>query len=205
MYAYIEGTVADKSSNTLVIEAGGIGYEILSTSSALTSAPPRGETMRVYTYLNVLQDGVELLGFASLEEKKMFLRLTGVSGIGSRSAFSILGSMPLKELTLAIMTGDIAMLSRAPGVGKKTAQRLALELKDKVSADDISGDWSVDALQSANDAPAGAVGEAILALQSLGYTQTEAARAVAAARKSAAETDKADELVRLALRGIMKG
>ncbi len=205
MYAYIEGTVTDKSSNTLVIEAGGIGYEILSTTSALSISPSRGEIMRVYTYLNVLQDGVELLGFASLEEKKMFLRLTGVSGIGSRSAFSILGSMPLKELTLAIMTGDIAMLSRAPGVGKKTAQRLALELKDKVSADDISGDWSVEALQSANDAPAGAVGEAILALQSLGYTQTEAARAVAAARKSAAETDKADELVRLALRGIMKG
>lgn len=205
MYAYIEGTVADKSATTLIIDVGGVGYEIRSTSSALSNAPARGETMRVYTYLNVLQDNIELLGFASLEEKNMFMRLTGVSGIGSRSAFSILGSMPLKELTLAIMTGDIAMLSRAPGVGKKTAQRLALELKDKVSADDFSEDWSDLSAPGTSDAPQGAVGEAILALQSLGYTQTEAARAVAAARKSGAETDKADELVRLALRGIMKG
>lgn len=205
MYAYIEGTVADKSATTLVIDVGGVGYEIRSTSSALSISPARGETMRVYTYLNVLQDNVELLGFASLEEKSMFMRLTGVSGIGSRSAFSILGSMPLKELTLAIMTGDIAMLSRAPGVGKKTAQRLALELKDKVSADDFGEDWSGASAPGASDAPQGAVGEAILALQSLGYTQTEAARAVAAARKSNAEIDKADELVRLALRGIMKG
>ena len=205
MYAYIEGTVSEKSSNILVIDVGGVGYEILSTASTISSAPARGESMRVYTWLNVREDAMELLGFSSREEKSMFTRLTAVSGIGPRTALNILGSMPLRELTMAIMTGDIAMLSRAPGVGKKTAQRLALELKDKVSAGDFADDGMAEALSDGMEATAGPVGEAILALQSLGYTQTEAARAVSAARKNGLETDKADEIVRMALRGIMKG
>ena len=205
MYAYIEGAVTEKTPATLVIDAGGVGYEILCTASALSSAPARGETMRVYTWLSVREDAMELLGFCSYEEKAMFLRLTGVSGIGPRTALAILGSMPLRDLTMAVMTDDIATLMRAPGIGKKTAQRLVLELKDKLSVGDMDGAVLLPGTQSGDSAPQGAVSEAILALQSLGYTQNEAARAVSAACKAGAGEERADELVRLALRGIMKG
>lgn len=205
MYAFIEGRLADKTLTTLVVEAGGVGYEITCTQAALTNAPALHETVRVYTYLSVREDAMELMGFHSLEEKRMFLRLTTVSGIGPKTALGILGAMPLKDLTLALMTGDITMLSRAPGIGKKTAQRLALELKDKLSADDFSAAEAPGILFDAQEPSGGAVGEAIAALQSLGYTQQEAARAVSAACKSGADESKADDMVRAALRGMMKG
>lgn len=205
MYAHIEGVVSDKTENTLVLDVGGVGYEMLCTAAVLTQAPSSGERMKVYTWLNVRQDAVELFGFVSKEEKNMFFRLTSVSGIGPRTALGILGSMPLQSLSLAIMTGDIAVLSRAPGVGKKTAQRLALELKDKISAEDMEGQSLGSFEPSSDSAMGGAIGEAILALQSLGYTQAEAARAVDVIRKSDASLDKADEIVRRALRGMMKG
>lgn len=205
MYAYIEGKLADKTLNTLVVDAGGVGYEITCTQSALTNAPQLNEAVRVYTYLSVREDAMELLGFQSADEKRMFLRLTSVSGIGPKTALGILGAMPLKDLTLALMTGDIAMLSRAPGIGKKTAQRLALELKDKLSADDFSVSAVPGVLMEEQSTAQGAVGEAIAALQSLGYTQQEAARAVSAACKNGADDTKADDMVRIALRGMMKG
>lgn len=205
MYAYIEGKLADKSPTTLVIDAGGIGYEISCTQSALANAPQINEFTRVYTYLCVREDAMELMGFESAEEKRMFLRLISVSGIGPRTALGILGAMPLKDLTLALMTGDTAMLARAPGIGKKTAQRLALELKDKLSADDFSVSPLPDQLGGQQGVQQGAVGEAIAALQSLGYTPQEAARAVSAACKSGADETKADEMVRIALRGMVKG
>ncbi len=201
MYAFIEGVVDSKTAGELVLSAGGIGYRLISSAAVLSSAPARGETVRVYTWLSVREDALELFGFHSQEEKNLFLRLTGISGIGPRTAMGILNSLPLKDLTLAIVTGDTALLSRAPGVGKKTAQRIALELKDKISADDLQGGWDA-ALPPAGG---GAAAEAVLALQSLGYTQGEAVRAVTAVRGGVGEPQQADELVRLALRGMAKG
>ena len=116
MYAFIEGVVEHKTTGELVLSAGGVGYQLLCTQAALSAAPPRGEMMRVYTWLSVRQDAMELFGFVSPEEKSMFLRLTGVTGIGPRTALGILAAMPLSDLTLAIMTGDISMVSRAPGI-----------------------------------------------------------------------------------------
>ena len=143
---------------------------------------------------------MELFGFASREEKQMFQSLTSISGVGPKMALAILGSMPLKELNLAILLGDITALSRAPGVGKKTAQRIALELKDKVSQDDISA-----VSGSAPAAAAVAVGaqdnraEALEALQALGYTPAEARNAVSQVKNADASVD---EIIRLALRGM---
>ena len=140
---------------------------------------------------------MELFGFASREEKEMFNRLLTVSGIGPKVALSILGAMPLRDLTLAIVTGDVTSLSRAPGVGKKTAQRLALELRDKVEQSDL--DYA-----PANGGPVtpvqeDAAQEALAALQALGYTASEAARAVSQVR---GQSDSANDLVRLALRNM---
>lgn len=205
MYAYIEGIIDEKTPTSLVIDAGGVGYEILCSSSTIAHAPMRGEKMRVYTYLSVREDAMELLGFSGPDEKKMFLRLTGVSGIGPKTALGILGALPLGELTMALMTGDIAMLSRAPGIGKKTAQRLALELKDKVSAEDFLPAGADGAVLPQSDLPGDMMSEAILALESLGYTRQEAARAVQAAARALPDAAKADDLVKAALRGMMKG
>ena len=198
MYAYLNGKVAEKGPNSLVIDVNGVGYLLSVSMNTLQETPPIGENMKVYTLLSVREDAMELFGFASQEEKKMFSRLLAVSGIGPKVALSILGAMPLRDLTLAIVTGDIASLSRAPGVGKKTAQRIALELKEKVDESDLN--YTVNA-------PAGsftpmqedAAQEALAALQALGYTAAEAAKAVSQVR---GQSDSANEIVRLALRNM---
>ena len=174
MYAYINGIVAEKSHNELVIEAGGVGYSLFCSLNTLQNAMPVGEMMRVYTYLNVTQDGVTLFGFGTKEERNMFLRLTTVSGIGPKTAIGILGSMSMRDLTLAIVMGDTAALSRAPGIGKKTAQRIALELKEQINSNEIEGLSGVAATATTALRSNDPVTEAMLALQSLGYNQGEA-------------------------------
>ena len=201
MYAYINGIVAEKNHNELVIEAGGVGYSLYCSLNTLQNALPVGEMMRDYTYLNVTQDGISLFGFGTKEEREMFLRLTGISGIGPKTAIGILGSMSMRELTLAIVMGDTATLSRAPGIGKKTAQRIALELKEQISSDEVEGlSASVTGVVPSALQQNDPVTEAMIALQSLGYTQGEAMQALSAVKD---KSDKPDELVRLALRGMM--
>lgn len=198
MYAFIEGKVCEKNAGELILLAGGVGYQINCSMNTLAAAPALGETMRCYTYLSVREDAMELFGFASREEKRMFLSLTGVSGVGPKMALALLGSMPLKELNLAILLGDVTALSRAPGIGKKTAQRIALELKDKVSQEDVSA-VSVGGAAPVQSMAADCVTEALEALQALGYTPTEARNAVQSVRD---QSDKTDELIKLALRSM---
>ena len=144
---------------------------------------------------------MDLYGFWTREEREMFRHLISVTGIGPKIALVVLGSLPLSDLRLAILTGDTALLSRAPGVGKKTAQRIALELKDKVTEAALAGGVTLDDIAAADfDAPAqDALGEAMQALKALGYSPQEAAAALKGA-KGQAQT--ADELIRLALRNM---
>ena len=198
MYAFIEGKVCEKNAGELILLAGGVGYQINCSMNTLAAAPALGETMRCYTYLSVREDAMELFGFASREEKRMFLSLTGISGVGPKMALALLGSMPLKELNLAILLGDVTALSRAPGIGKKTAQRIALELKDKVSQEDVSA-VSIGGAAPVQSMAADCVTEALEALQALGYTPAEARNAVQSVRD---QSDKTDELIKLALRSM---
>lgn len=197
MYAYLKGTVADKGLNELVLDVQGVGYLLSVSMTTLQDAPPAGESMKVYTYLSVREDAMELYGFSSREEKAMFLKLLSISGIGPKLALAILGSMPLRDLSLAIVTGEVTALSRAPGVGKKTAQRIALELKEKVSEGDFAA--APTAHTSFTPVQEDAATEALAALQALGYTAQEAARAISQVR---GQSDKANDLVRLALRNM---
>ena len=199
MYAFIEGKVCEKNAGELILLAGGVGYQINCSMNTLAAAPALGETMRCYTYLSVREDAMELFGFASREEKRMFLSLTGVSGVGPKMALALLGSMPLKELNLAILLGDVTALSRAPGIGKKTAQRIALELKDKVSQEDVGAAATGGSAVPAQSMAADCVTEALEALQALGYTPAEARNAVQSVRD---QSDKTDELIKLALRSM---
>ena len=199
MYAFIEGEVCEKLNGSLVLLASGVGWQLNCSNNTLQAAPPVGEKMRCYTYLSVREDAMELFGFATREEKEMFLQLTSVSGIGPKTALGVLGAMPLRDLNLAILLGDVNALSRAPGIGKKTAQRIALELKDKISQADVSA--AVPA-QSTAVSPAlspDAVTEAIEALIALGYSSTEARNAISQIKD---QTDKPEELIRLALRAM---
>ena len=198
MYAFIEGEVCEKLNGSLVLLASGVGWQLNCSNNTLQAAPPLGEKMRCWTYLSVREDAMELFGFATREEKEMFLQLTSVSGIGPKTALGVLGAMPLRELNLAILLGDVNALSRAPGIGKKTAQRIALELKDKVTQADVSvAAGSAASAPVVSAANADGVTEAIEALIALGYSSTEARNAVSQVRD---KSDKPEELIRLALR-----
>lgn len=194
MFAHIEGTVAEKNADSIVLDVHGVGFLLTVSGATLAAAPAAGERMKLYTVLNVREDAMELFGFYSREEKRMFERLRSVSGVGPRMALSILSSMPLNDLSIALVAGDAAALTRVPGIGKKTAQRLVLELRDKVDDAELTGQSAAAA------APAGsAESEAIAALMALGYASSEAARAVSAV---AGKATKTDEIIFLALKSL---
>lgn len=199
MYAFIEGQVCEKASNSLVLLASGVGWQLNCSMSTLQAAPAVGENMRCYTYLSVREDAMELFGFATKEEKELFLLLTSVSGIGPKTALGVLGSMPIRDLNLAILLGDVNALARAPGIGKKTAQRITLELKDKISQADVSAAADSGAPVSSMPVASDAVSEAMEALTALGYSSVEARNAIAGIRD---KTDKPEEMIRLALRAM---
>ncbi len=201
MYAFIEGKVCEKTNGSLVLLAAGVGWRINCSNNTLQAAPALGETMRCYTVLSVREDAMELFGFATREEKEMYLQLTSISGVGPKMALGLLGAMPLRDLSLAILLDDVAAISRAPGIGKKTAQRIALELKDKISQSDVSAAGSAGAQMAETAAEAGTdhVVEAIEALTALGYSSVEARNAVSRVRD---QSDKSEELIRLALRAM---
>ena len=200
MYAFIEGEVCEKLNGSLVLLASGVGWQLNCSNNTLQAAPPVGEKMRCFTFLSVREDAMELFGFATRDEKEMFTQLTSVSGIGPKTALGLLGAMPLRDLNLAILLGDVNALSRAPGIGKKTAQRIALELKDKVTQADVSSAaGSAAVMPAVSSANADGVTEAIEALIALGYSSTEARNAVSQIRD---QSDKPEELIRLALRAM---
>ena len=136
MYSYIIGKVVNKFKNILILENNNIGYEIYMTEIALSELSI-DEEAKIYTYYNVTQDNISLYGFKNLEEKKMFENLISVSKIGAKTAIGILSSISTTEFAIAIITNDIPRLSKLPGIGKKTAQRLVLEITDKVKAEEI--------------------------------------------------------------------
>ena len=196
MYAHIEGVVAEKTHDSIVLDANGVGYLLQVSGATLSLAPALGERMKLYCVLSVREDAMELFGFYSREEKRMYERLRGVTGIGPRTALQVLSAMSVRDLSIALVTGDAAALTRVPGIGKKTAQRLVLELKDKVDEQALSGPGG-RAVASAGQSSAES--EAIAALVSLGYASSEAAQAVS---RVAGQTDKPDELIFLALKGM---
>lgn len=136
MYSYIIGKVVNKFKNILILENNNIGYEIYMTEIALSELNI-DEEAKIYTYYNVSQDNISLFGFKNLEEKKMFENLISVSKIGAKTAIGILSSISTAEFAIAIITNDINRLSKLPGIGKKTAQRIVLEITDKVKTEEI--------------------------------------------------------------------
>lgn len=137
MISYIRGILAEKEEDQIVVEASSIGYEIHVPLSFLEELPPVGEEVRIYTYLQVKEDALNLFGFRSRQDLKMFKQLLGVNGIGPKGALGLLSAMRPDDLRLAVISGDAKAISKAPGIGLKTAQRLILDLKDKISVEEI--------------------------------------------------------------------
>ena len=192
MFAHISGIVAEKNVDSIVIDAGGIGFLLNVSAATLSSAPAVGEKFRLYTVFNVREDAMELCGFATREEKRMYERLRTVGGVGSKLALQALSTLSVRDLSLALVTGDAGALCRVPGIGKKLAQRLVLELKDKVDDSQLAS--SSAAVQPKSS---GMESEAIAALLALGFSAAEASKAVSA---HAAEATSLDNLIYLSLK-----
>lgn len=175
MYSYIKGTLVEASAEGIVVDNQGIGYGILVPGQVLEYLPSIGEEVKIYTYHYVREDMVALYGFLTREDVNIFKMLIGVSGIGPKGALAILSVMSTDDLRFAILGEDAKAIARAPGIGAKTAQRLIIELKDKISLEDAFEQKLANQGKKAEKNPAtGVKNEAILALTSLGYSQSEA-------------------------------
>lgn len=198
MFYYLDGTVAHLEGNLAVIDCGGVGYACL-TSLRTLAALKRGERARLYTHLHVREEIFDLYGFFSQEELRCFRLLIGVSGVGPKAALSILSSSSPAQLAMAVVAGDERALTVAPGIGKRIAQRVILELKDKLAAETpgaVPG-LSGAALPEAGGKP----GEAAAALAVLGYSQSDIGVAL---KGIDIETLSLEEIIRQALKRMLK-
>lgn len=200
MIAYINGTLERRAESYIIIETGGIGYQIFVSPATLAKLPQTGERVKVFTYFSVKEDGVSLYGFASAEEQEMFHKLLTVSGVGPKGALGFLSQLTPQEIILAIISEDVKTLSKAPGVGRKTAQRVILELKDKFKTEDALS--LGEEVQGIVETSVGgdAKFEAIDAMTALGYSRSEAARAVNAV---AAEGMSTEDILKAALKKMI--
>lgn len=182
MFSYIRGVLAEVSENGIVVEAGNIGWQIYVPLSVLDRLPGTGEKVKIFTSFQVREDAMTLYGFLTRQDRRMFEQLLGVSGIGPKAALGILSVLQPDDLRMAVVSEDVKAIAKAPGIGPKTAKRVILELKDKVRMEDILP--GSDTLGAQEVSPAavsgvdGAAKEAVEALVALGYSVTEAARAV---------------------------
>ncbi|HEX6399608.1 MAG TPA: Holliday junction branch migration protein RuvA [Actinomycetota bacterium] len=186
MISFLEGEVLDKGADRVVIGVGGVGYEVLVPTSVIASLPPSGKTARVHTRMVVREDSITLYGFAATEQRSLFDLLTGVTGVGPKVALAFLSVLKPAALTRAIVNGDAAALTVVPGVGKKVAQRVVIDLREK-----LGGDGELP-----SEGPLADVRDALL---SLGLSATEAAEAL---RGIEVDGRAADDLLREALQKV---
>ncbi|MEB3220838.1 MAG: Holliday junction branch migration protein RuvA [Candidatus Sericytochromatia bacterium] len=182
MIASLRGALLHAGKDTAVVDVGGVGYQVLLSARHLATLPALGEPVLVHTHLVVREDALTLVGFPSPEERELFLLLHGVSGVGAKTALGVLSALSVPEVVAAVVSQDPRALARAPGVGKKTAERIILELREKLAAwrsAEVGG--LVGALRRPVGAADGPMDEAVLALLALGYGEEEAAEAIAMA------------------------
>lgn len=194
----VKGEVVHTEANLAVIECGGVGYACRTTFTTLSKLKGIGSQAKLYTYLNVSQDDVSLFGFYDQQELKCFRMLLTVSGVGPKAALSVLSDIPPEKFALTVATGDYKAITKAKGIGAKTAQRIVLELKDKIAKEQLSDASSVDFSAVSEAVSGGATGEAIAALVVLGYSQAEAATVISGLDSSLST----EELIKQALKKI---
>ena len=197
MIGYLQGKVLSHGDGTVLLETGGVGYEVTCSASAFELLVMQGKGA-IYTYLNVREDGFYLYGFISLEEKSMFLKLITVSGVGPKMAIGILSAMPLTDLAFIIASSDSKALSKVKGVGKKTAERIILELRENISSLDLPEGTPATKKQQTVSSPE--TDDAVIALLSLGFSRAESEKAVKFAKEKGADT--IESIITVALQSI---
>ena len=201
MFYYVSGTVAHMGPYLAVIDCGGVGYACRTTNHTL-SRLKQGEKARLYTYLNVREDAMELYGFATENERNCFELLIGVSGVGPKAALSILSAATPESLAMSVITGDEKALTVAPGIGKKIAQRIILELKDKLAKGQIAPGGESYGGTGVTVIPENKASEAAAALAVLGYSQGEINLALKGVDLEALTLE---EIIKQALKKMVKG
>lgn len=202
MIGKLKGRIEAYGPDWVVVDVAGVGYHVFCSSKTMAALPPAGEFAEVHTEMLVSQDMIRLVGFASIHERDWFRLLQTVQGVGTKVALAILSTFSANEIANAIALQDKAMIGRAPGVGKKLAERIVLELKDKVPAF-APADAALSRLQAelGGSRPT-AARDAVSALVNLGYGQVQAGAAVAAAMKKGGDDQPTEKMIRLALREL---
>ncbi len=195
MIGYIKGKVIDSKNGVVLLENNGIGYEITCSASVYQKLVNEGSG-EVYTYLAVREDGVSLYGFINLEEKNMFLKLISVSGVGPKMGITVLSNMKLSDLALKIATSDVKGLSSIKGLGKKTAERIILELREKITEETNADVEDASVLSDVSEVD----DDAVIALMSLGFSKSECVKAVKEAKQKGAKT--IEEVIAYSIRNI---
>lgn len=177
MFAYIKGSLEVKTKGYVVIDVGGVGYKVFMSESAIDKIGEIGQVVKIHTYLRVREDDMSLYGFNTNEELRMFELLLSVSGIGAKSAISILSNITPSSFALAVITNDIAKIKSLPGIGPKSAQRIILELKDKIETEEAIPQGETEEIKPKVFSEEKFI-EAISALQVLGYSKKEIEKAL---------------------------
>ena len=199
MYAYIKGSLEIKTQNYVVVETSGVGYKIFMSETAIEKLGETGKQVKVFTYLKVREDDMSLYGFNTNEELRMFELLLSVSGVGAKTAIGMLSNITPSSFALAVITNDVAKIKALPGIGPKGAQRIILELKDKIKTEEaVSEDKSISVESIAVDNKK--VGEAMSALQVLGYGKKEIEKAIAKVDSSLS----VEEIIKEGLKNLAK-
>ena len=204
MIAYIKGEVAWIEEERIVLESGNIGYNIMMPASSFDTQDLMGKEVKIYTHLNVREDAMQLYGFLNLDELKTFRLLLGVNGIGPKAALGILAGLTTDGPRFAVLSDDVKTISKAPGIGKKTAQKLILELKDKIDLEEVFETKQEHVRETEGKMESkeenAAKKDAVDALTALGYSSTEALRAV---RQTGVTPDMdVETILKLALKNI---
>ena len=197
MIAYIRGVLAEKDPTRVVVEAAGVGYEILVPLSTYEKLPRIGSETKLLAHHCVREDDEILFGFATADEKSLFSKLTSVSGVGPKIALAILSGSSVGEISMAIAGGNVKRLAAIKGVGKKTAEKICVELRDKVSEFAFSG-------RGGADAPAPVAKDAVAALRALGFNEETSSKMVADVLAKDAGIDSVEKIIKLALSGRSK-
>ena len=205
MISYIRGELCDIEEQKAIVDVNGVGYGIYMPQQALSLLPPMGQQVKIHTYLNIREDAMQLFGFLTKEDLNVFRLLIGVNGIGPKAGLNILSCLSPDELRFAVLSGDAKAISATPGIGKKTAEKLILELKDKLNIEDMlehaaHGGDSEDMASGTDTASNTMQAEAVQALTALGYGSAESLRAV---KKSSPECSSVEDILKEALKFLL--
>ena len=205
MISYIRGELCDIEEQKAIVDVNGVGYGIYMPQQALSLLPPMGQQVKIHTYLNIREDAMQLFGFLTKEDLNVFRLLIGVNGIGPKAGLNIVSCLSPDELRFAVLSGDAKAISATPGIGKKTAEKLILELKDKLNIEDMlehaaHGGDSEDLASGTDTASNTMQAEAVQALTALGYGSAESLRAV---KKSSPECSSVEDILKEALKFLL--